>query len=151
MRDLEAAAGAAGTHERVLQERAGLGVADAIEAEVASRGLAAGRAPRVLVLAGSGNNGRDGVVAGRRLLARGWLVQVWHGPRTPLSEGETRDLITEGAYVSRFDLNLGALASAVEGSDVVIDALLGIGSRGALREELAAVARVVEAPHPNLG
>ena len=34
MRALEAAAMVAGTHERVLQERAGLGVADAVEAEL---------------------------------------------------------------------------------------------------------------------
>src|SRR4051794_8192096 len=100
---LEAAAVATGTHERVLQERAGLGVADAIEAELARRGLPAGRAPRVLVLAGSGNNGRDGAVAGRRLAARGCLVDVWHGVKSPLSESEMHDLRAEGIGLHQFE------------------------------------------------
>jgi NAD(P)H-hydrate epimerase len=153
MRDLEAAAVAAGTPERVLQERAGLAVADAIEAELARRGLTrpGSRPPHVLVLAGSGNNGRDGVVAGRRLLSRGCAVQVWLAARNPLSEGETRDLVAEGAAVWRVEGSLAALSAAVEGADVVVDALLGVGSRGALRPELAAVARVVEAVRPEPG
>jgi NAD(P)H-hydrate epimerase len=151
MRDLEAAAVAAGTPERVLQERAGLGVADAVEAELAEKSGGGRHAPRVLVLAGSGNNGRDGVVAGRRLLARGCRVQIWHGARSPLSDGETRDLLSEGAAIRCFADSLPALTAAVEGSDVVIDALLGVGSRGALRPGLAAVARIVEAQRAGAG
>src|SRR5215207_6735064 len=102
MRDLEAAAVAAGTHERVLQERAGLSVADEIESELAVRGGPSGHRPRILVLMGAGNNGRDGAVAGRRLAARGCDVQIWHGARNPLSEAEVRDFAAEGIELARF-------------------------------------------------
>src|SRR5687767_5056708 len=124
MRAMEAAAVEAGTPERVLQERAGLAVADVVEEVLAARGrggkpgpggarprgwgpteqLPAGdpgrrwqtgkarerRPARVVVLVGAGNNGRDTVVAGRRLAARGCQVQVWLGPRLGLSDGELR-------------------------------------------------------------
>src|SRR4051794_8277145 len=106
---LEAAAMAAGTHERVLQERAGLAVADVVEAELAARAWPSGRTPRIVVLAGSGNNGRDGVVAGRRLAVRGCRVQIWHGARSPLSRAETRDLIADGCVFGQYDGDLRTL------------------------------------------
>ncbi|MFN8635016.1 MAG: NAD(P)H-hydrate dehydratase [Chloroflexota bacterium] len=145
MRALEAAAVAAGTPERVLQERAGLAVGDVIEAELATPGQVGRRRPSVLVLAGTGNNGRDGVVAGRRLAARGCRVQVWHGPRSPLSRQETRDLVAEGVSFHQFEgeTPTPALMAALGGADVVVDGLLGVGSRGPMRPELAAVARAV--------
>ena len=150
MRDLEAAAVAAGTHERVLQERAGLGVADVVEAELAHLGLTrpGSRAPRVLVLAGSGNNGRDGVVAGRRLAARGAQVHVWYGARHPMSPAEIRDLTAEGIGLYQFGpdtaTEIGSrLYQGLRGSDVVIDGLLGVGARGPLRPDLVPVADAV--------
>lgn len=101
-----------------------------------------------MVLAGSGNNGRDGVVAGRRLAARGCRVEFWHGARSPLSRSETHDVLAEGIRISSYDSDEatgpnGTLRAAGAGADVVIDALLGVGARGALRPGLAAVAGVV--------
>ncbi|MCW5831181.1 MAG: hypothetical protein KIS78_01835 [Labilithrix sp.] len=52
----------------VLMENAGRGAADVIERELLD-GHAAGR--RVVVVAGAGNNGGDGFVVARHLLARG--------------------------------------------------------------------------------
>lgn len=156
MLTLEAAAVSAGTPERVLQERAGLAVADLIEAELGKArwhvgGELPGRRPRVLVLAGTGNNGRDGVVAGRRLAARGCRVQVWHGPRSPLSRQETQDLVAEGVQFHQFEgeASTPGLVVALGGADVVIDGLLGVGSRGPMRPELAAVARAVHETRTN--
>ena len=149
MRALEAAAIEAGTPERVLQERAGLAVADVIEAELASAGRGAGSGsggkPRVVVLVGAGNNGRDAVVAGRRLAARGCKVEVWHGSRCPLSNQERLALASEGIRLLRFDDEGFAphLEAVIEASDFVIDGLLGVGSRGPMRPELARVAGVV--------
>lgn len=144
MRALEAAAIEAGTPERVLQERAGLAVADVVEDEFREARIER-RDARVVVLVGSGNNGRDGVIAGRRLAALGCHVQVWHGPRSPLSRHETLDIVAEGIAVRQFDADTGmaALAAALEGADIAIDALLGVGSRGPLRPDLAAVASAV--------
>jgi NAD(P)H-hydrate epimerase len=105
----------------------------------------------VVVLMGAGNNGRDGAVAGRRLAARGCLVELWHGARNPLSDGETRDFRAEGIHLYRFDEQIGAPRAAVGSADVVVDALLGVGSRGALRPDLEAVVSVVEGPHAEPG
>ncbi|MCC7372641.1 MAG: NAD(P)H-hydrate dehydratase [Chloroflexi bacterium] len=147
MRALEAAAVEAGTPERVLQERAGLAVADAVEAELVAAGRDAARRPRIVVLVGAGNNGRDAVVAGRRLAARGGRVSLWWGSRCPLSQAERIDLAAEGLRFARFDEEGFAphLATEVEASDVVIDGLLGVGSRGPMRPELARVAGVANA------
>ncbi len=149
MRALEAAAMAAGTHERVLQERAGLAVADVIEEELAEAGRPNRRPPRIVVLVGSGNNGRDGAVAGRRLAARGCDVQVWYGSRCPLSDQEQRDMRAEGIRFGRYDETFavhagGFLAAAVDAADVVIDGLLGVGIRGPLRVEPETVAKIVQ-------
>lgn len=149
MRALEAAAMAAGTHERVLQERAGLSVADVIEEESADTIDRRARRPRAVVLVGAGNNGRDGAVAGRRLAARGWDVQIWYGSRCPLTDGEQRDMRAEGIGFARFDPAFAGdapkfLHAAVAAADYVIDGLLGVGSRGPLRPEYEAVARVVQ-------
>ena len=150
MRALEAAAMAAGTHERVLQERAGLAVADVIEEELAAAGREAGSQPCVVVvLVGSGNNGRDAAVAGRRLAARGCVVQIWSGSRCPLSVDEQREMRAEGILFGRFDEYFSGtagrfLAAALDAADYVIDGLLGVGSHGPMRPEYKVVAKLVQ-------
>ena len=145
MRALEAAAIEAGTPERVLQERAGLAMADVIEEELASRRDGSTWRPRIVVLVGSGNNGRDGVVAGRRLAARGCRVQVWLGSRHALADSELRDLVAEGMLIQFLagEHPLDAISHALQGCDVVVDGLLGVGSRGPMRPEYADVAAFV--------
>ncbi|MBX3229382.1 MAG: NAD(P)H-hydrate dehydratase [Labilithrix sp.] len=65
---------ACGVPSLLLMENAGRGAADVIERE-ALGGRAAGA--RVIVVAGTGNNGGDGFVVARHLLARGANVEVW--------------------------------------------------------------------------
>jgi NAD(P)H-hydrate epimerase len=152
MRALEGAAIEAGTPERVLQERAGLAVADVVEDEVRTL-RAAGQLgplarPRVVALVGAGNNGRDAVVAGRRLAARGVEVGLWLGPRHALTDGEIRDLTANGLVVERFGgegAELSRLHATLAGADMVVDGLLGVGAHGPLRPGLAEVARLVNA------
>ena len=71
MRAVDEATIAAGTPGEVLMERAGQGVAGALE-----RAWGSPLALRVLVLAGAGNNGGDGFVAARALAERGASVRV---------------------------------------------------------------------------
>jgi NAD(P)H-hydrate epimerase len=147
MRALEAAAMAAGTHERVLQERAGLAVADVVEDELRDAGIERPDA-RIVVLVGAGNNGRDAVVAGRRLAARGCQVGMWYGSRCPLSDAERHDVRAEGIDFSVFGDDLDpwasqALHAMIQGAHWVIDGLLGVGSRGPMRPEMASVATVM--------
>ena len=56
-----------------LMELAGLSVAQSIEAE-----YPAAKYKRVLILAGPGNNGGDGLVAARHLYHFGYQVEVRH-------------------------------------------------------------------------
>lgn len=67
-----------------LMELAGLSVASAIHAEYTPLQF-----PRVLVIAGPGNNGGDGLVAARHLTHFGHQVQVIHFVPLGFSEHST--------------------------------------------------------------
>src|SRR3954469_20243993 len=79
----------------VLIERAGFAVARAC---LALLGGAYGR--RVTVLAGPGNNGRDGLVAARLLARRGARVDIVEA-RDPRAIGHC-DLVVDAAYGTGF-------------------------------------------------
>ncbi|RJL23562.1 NAD(P)H-hydrate dehydratase [Bailinhaonella thermotolerans] len=87
---------------------------------------------RVVLLVGSGDNGGDALYAGERLARRGARVEaVLAGSRT--HEGGLAALRAAGGRVSD--------ASALARADLVIDGLVGIGGKGALREPYAGLAR----------
>lgn len=84
---------------------------------------------KILILAMHGNNGGDGFVAARHLLDQ-YRVHIWFlGDESKLSAiaSKNYDLLPRRMFVS--DGNL-------EGYDVLVDALLGTGARGRLREPL---------------
>lgn len=126
MRELEAAAIGAGTSEAALMEEAGLAVA---QESWMLLGTLEGRT--ILVLAGPGNNGGDGLVAARHLYDWGAEVVVYlpRGHREPsrLEELRTRDIPIIDAASD--DPAGTALRDRLAAADLVIDALLGIGQR----------------------
>ncbi len=97
---------------------------------------------RVLVLAGSGNNGGDGYVIARLLLEEKWDVTVLHLGREPREGGECainrqRWLNTGGTIV---DAQHGvSMVSDPDGFDLVVDALFGTGLDRAIGDEAAEV------------
>src|SRR5215467_518740 len=97
---------------------------------------------RVVVLAGSGDNGGDALYAGARLARRGARVlAVAAGTR--VHEAGADALRAAGGRVSGpGDPDLPA---AMHAADLVLDGLLGIGGRGGLREPQAALAALAEA------
>ena len=101
-----------------LMERAGLAAAGA------ARDLLAGRTPRVLILAGPGNNGGDAFVAARWL--RSWFFDV-----TVAFHGDARRLPADAAAAREAWLTAGGTTSAdwPEAGDwgLIIDGLFGIG------------------------
>ena len=141
-----------------LMEQAGTAVA------AAARALAvqAGRweSGPILVLCGPGNNGGDGFVAARRLAARGARVAVVlvaseTRPGTP-DAARNWDRLARLDGVERIHVpvarDVAMLGHGIEKAAIVVDALLGTGVRGLLREpvrsavELANRARAAGVP-----
>ncbi len=119
---IDEAAVALGQDLGELMERAGLAIA-----REAQRMAAGGT---ILIVCGPGNNGGDGYVAARLLAADGHSVMVWAvlKPTSPLCERHARGLPANVQKVTQAPL---------EKPGLIIDALLGAGSRGKPREPLA--------------
>ena len=93
------------------------------------RGRVYGR--RVVVLAGSGDNGGDALFAGARLAARGVRVRaVLPAPERTHAAGLAALLAAGGAVVPTRAEGERELGRA----DLVLDGIVGIGGRGGLRE-----------------
>jgi ADP-dependent NAD(P)H-hydrate dehydratase / NAD(P)H-hydrate epimerase len=132
-----------------LMEQAGAATA------AAARALAVdterwGHGP-VLILAGPGNNGGDGFVAARRLARAGAdvvvaLVSAEARPGTPDAARNWDRLQREPrvqlihAPVAR---DVAIIGQGIEKAAIVVDALLGTGVRGALREPIRTAVEVV--------
>src|SRR5215831_240975 len=96
---------------------------------------------RVVVLAGSGDNGGDALYAGARLARRGArVVAVAAGSR--VHEEGAAALRTAGGQVT--GLGDAGLEATMHAADLVLDGLLGIGGRGGLREPQATLAALAE-------
>ena len=137
MRALEAAGFAAGISESALQQRAGQAVAEEVFRLWQP-------AKRVVVLVGHGNNGRDGAVAAEWLLRHGAPVDLIVAPRRAVKPEELARLQALGGSVISSEDN-SAVGGALRGALIAVDALAGIGARGALREPLASLARQLNA------
>ena len=140
MRALEAAAFASGITESGLQERAGHAVAHEVFrfAHLPRQGM------RVVVLVGHGNNGRDGAVAAEWLLRHGTPVDLVLAPRHAVRPDELTRLQSLGASVAP-SADTQAVHAALQRAGVAVDALAGIGAKGALREPLSSLARQLNA------
>jgi len=124
------------TPEGALMRRAARGVAQVALAELERRtGGVPGR--RVVVLAGAGNNGGDGLWAGYELRRRGVAVTaVLLSPDKAHPEGLAALRKARGRIVT--DVEHGV--AAVDRADLVLDAIVGTGAKGGLRPEAATLA-----------
>jgi len=134
VRAMDERAIAGGAPAATLMERAAGHLARAV---VARGGRGYGL--RVALLCGKGNNGGDGIAAGRRLVALG------ASPAVVLVAGEDalgeqgRDQLRR--YRAAGGRVAGSVVEALAAADVAVDALLGTGASGEPREPfLAAVA-----------
>ncbi|MET1129162.1 MAG: NAD(P)H-hydrate epimerase, partial [Thermoproteota archaeon] len=115
-----------------LMENAGRAVALEVHKRLAGR-----RGARVTVFAGPGGNGGDGLAAARHLAFLGYQVEVLILARP----GEIRSEEARRMYeaLEQMDLSVNLKVAVDPGrlepvtSDVVIDAILGVGLRGAPR------------------
>jgi len=141
MRELERQAVAAGTSVEELMEQAGLAVAQ--EAWL-SLGTVAGR--RILVLCGAGNNGSDGLVAARHLADwEGDIVVYLLSPRSE-DDANLGNVRERGVpvFVASEDGEFAALQAALDGAELVVDALLGTGRSRPIEGALAEILRRLE-------
>src|SRR5215469_1087330 len=123
--------------EGALMRRAAYGLAS-----VCARLLGSCYGARVVVLAGSGDNGGDALYAGAWLVRRGASVRA-------IAAGSKTHRGGAGALYAAGGRLLGPLDSAaaglIEEADLIIDGMLGIGGQGGLREPYAGLAGQAEA------
>ena len=126
------ATGAAAVAEVGAGTGTGAGTAAGVKDEAAGwRGRRRGlRGSRVVVLAGSGDNGGDALFAGARLAARGVAVRaVLLAPDHAHAAGLAALLAAGGAVTATVDEGEHEIGRA----DLVLDGIVGIGGRGGLR------------------
>ncbi|HKZ23271.1 MAG TPA: NAD(P)H-hydrate dehydratase [Thermoplasmata archaeon] len=119
-----------------LMEAAGTAVADAARNQFGASGK------NVLVLCGTGNNGGDGLVAARHLArdARVTVLLARSADQFTTEEARTNfERLRDVQILAGLDRSEEAIAKA----DLLIDALLGIGVEGNLREPFASLIRQV--------
>ena len=128
----------------LLMDHAGLAIARAVRTLAPSSGL-------VLACCGTGYNGGDGLAALRHLSGWGYAVRalIAGGPEQLREEPATfaRLLARLGVPVDAWTPGAGQrrASSWFTRASVIIDALLGVGARGAAREPVAAIIRRINA------
>ena len=149
MRGADHRAQALGVPGEHLMEHAGAAVAAAARA-LAEDTERLGLGP-FLVLAGPGNNGGDGLVAARHLVAAGHrcvvvLVATETRPTTPDARTNWARLRKlEGVTIVHAPVarDVAILGRGIEKAAVVVDALLGTGVRGDLRDPIRSAVELI--------
>ena len=130
----------------ILMENAARGVAEIVEDRFPA-------ASRILVACGGGNNGGDGLAAARHLLKRGRKVTVLLAAAaeklTPAGSLNLKILKRIGCPIARSEeLTDVGMRELAMGQDILVDALLGSGSKGAPRGETGRVICAVRGTVP---
>jgi hydroxyethylthiazole kinase-like uncharacterized protein yjeF len=163
MARIDEAAIALGLTEDALMESAGAAVAEVAQAELGRlaervRGPAGPlvRPPLVVVLCGPGNNGGDGFVVARRLAATGRSVlAILVGDASKLSgrsAGHNWSVLQAMASAGSLELFVAPtpelllrLRERIAAATLLVDALLGSGASGPLREPISTAVDLVNA------
>lgn len=132
-----------------LMEHAGAAVAAAVKA--IAEATRRWRKGPILILSGPGNNGGDGFVAARYLAKAGAevaavLVSSSAEPST-LDAKRNWNRLDRAARVSRIHVSTGldlkVLGKDIDRASIVVDALLGTGVRGELRDPIRSAVELV--------
>ena len=153
MRGADRLAQAMGVSEERLMEQAGTAVAAAVRALAVDTDRW-GKGP-IVILCGPGNNGGDGYVAARRLALNGArvVVAVIASEARPTGASSSRNwdriarddgIIKVHAPVAR---DVAVFGQGIEKAAVIVDALLGTGVRGPLREPIRTAVEVIDRAH----
>jgi len=143
MRAIEAAADKAGVSYAQMMDNAGRAVADRVK-----QILEEFPDPRVAVLVGPGNNGGDGLVAGRLIAEETkatvtfFIVQPRDDKDANFAKVRAANLLVADAPTDS-EQGYRVLRTMIANADVIIDALLGTGSKLPLRGAIEKVMRQV--------
>jgi NAD(P)H-hydrate epimerase len=137
MRAADAAATATfGVPSLLLMENAGRGVADIARRELVATAQGQGK---VAVVCGAGANGGDGFVAARHLALAGLAVRVTIAAPRDKIRGDAATMLAALERMGIVAIDDGSgwtdparWREALAGADVIVDALFGIGVRGAV-------------------
>lgn len=145
MRSAEKRAVERGTSVAALMENAGRAVASTIDRRYGH--LPGSNRKRALLVCGLGNNGGDGFVAARYLKKMGWSVLVIllgtpFGIKTAEASENWRRVESSVISVERASELLRS-RSYFERSDVIVDAIIGTGAKGGLREPAATAVNMI--------
>ncbi len=132
MRAAEEAAFARGLEIDVLMDQAGAGVTRAVQQFFPRAGVC-------IVYAGKGHNGGDALVAAERLQREGWNIDV----RLPFPESDCSELTRKKLAALRDAPAAPAGAHPSVGRTIILDGLLGVGTKSLLREPIRAAAREI--------
>jgi hydroxyethylthiazole kinase-like uncharacterized protein yjeF len=127
-----------------LMERAGEAVAEVTEAVLGET-----PDPRVVIVSGRGNNGGDGFVTARALRQKGMRVEVVLAadpaslsPDAAVNRDRAREMGIP-IHAAGDEAALGSFSDLLASADVVVDAILGTGVSGEVRELAKAAIEMV--------
>lgn len=134
-----------GFNRKLMMENAGAKVADFIIEKINVNGK------RALVVCGTGNNGGDGFVAARHLRNYGAKITiVLIGKPFEIRTEEARMnwlLIDKMEDIEKFFLTdtsqIGNFLELLDNADFIIDAILGTGIKGILKEPIASIVNII--------
>jgi ADP-dependent NAD(P)H-hydrate dehydratase / NAD(P)H-hydrate epimerase len=137
MRDAENAAFARGVSAEALMNQAGAGIAHAVQQFFPRPGYC-------LVFSGKGNNGGDALVAAAQLKRAGWHTDV----HLSFPESQCSDLLRKKITEFRDTPAVAAAVSAANAGEtpaatVILDGLLGLGSKPPLRDPILVACREI--------
>lgn len=133
-----------GFDDRLLMENAGRAVCARVKSSIT-------KADHISVFAGAGNNGGDGFVIARTLLTKGYhvtVVQVVSNEKVSGAALYHKNLFCKCSGSILVTRKPSDVREVVQQSDIVIDAILGIGTKGKLREPLNKVVATINDAAP---
>lgn len=119
----------------LLMENAGRAIAEKIQANLTKE-------TKVVVLIGAGNNGGDGFVIARNLINLGFkldVIQVATDGQITGDAAEHKNIFTKFNHAIINVDQTELCQTVIQSADLIIDAMLGIGFQGLLREPYCSI------------
>ncbi|WP_164671063.1 NAD(P)H-hydrate dehydratase [Virgibacillus doumboii] len=128
-----------GIDGKLLMENAGRAVSEKIESIVK-------KTDHISIFTGSGSNGGDGFVIARTLLDKGYqatVVQVVPNEKISGDALYHKKLYLACGGTVNVTRQTSEIDELVRKSDIIVDAILGIGTKGMLRESLSKIVSII--------